>query len=60
MIYADRLVDIITDGVVKTEDEAEQRFEEILKNNIKYGKNDITLKRYLDYHRETQTMMGNS
>ena len=59
VIYADRLVDIITDGVVNTEEEAEQRFEEILKNNIKYGKNDITLKRYLDYHREIQAMMGN-
>jgi len=60
VIYADRLVDIITDGVVNTEEEAEQRFEEILKNNIKYGKNDITLNRYLDYHREIQAMMGNS
>ena len=59
VIYADRLVDIITDGVVKAEDEAEQRFEEILRNNITYGKNDITLKRYLDYHREIQAMMGN-
>ncbi|HSO62723.1 MAG TPA: HDIG domain-containing protein [Desulfobacterales bacterium] len=60
VVYADRLVDIITDGAVNTEEEAEQRFEEILKNNIKYGKNDITLKRYLDYHREIQAMMGNS
>ena len=30
VIYADRLVDIITDKVVETEDEAEKRFEEIL------------------------------
>jgi uncharacterized protein len=60
VIYADRLVDIITDGVVKTEEEAEQRFEEILTTNIKYGKNDITLKRYLGYHREIQALMGNS
>jgi uncharacterized protein len=60
VIYADRLVDIITDGVVKTEEEAEQLFEEILTTNIKYGKNDITLKRYLGYHREVQALMGNS
>lgn len=60
VIYADRLVDIITDKVVKTEDEAEERFQEILKTNIKYGKNDITLKRYLGYHREIQALMGNS
>ena len=45
VIYADRLVDIITDGVVKTDEEAEQRFEEILTTQIEYGKNDITLKR---------------
>lgn len=60
VIYADRLVDIITDKVVETEDEAEQRFAEILSANIKYGKNDITLKRYLNYHREIQALMGNS
>jgi uncharacterized protein len=46
--------------VSKTEEEAEQRFEEILTTNIKYGKNDITLKRYLGYHREIQALMGNS
>jgi uncharacterized protein len=60
VIYADRLVDIITDGVVKTDEEAEQRFEEILTAQIKYGKNEITLKRYLEYHREIQALMGNS
>jgi hypothetical protein len=59
VIYADRLVDIIMDGVVKTDEEAEQRFEEILATQIKYGKNDITLKRYLGYHREIQALMGN-
>jgi uncharacterized protein len=58
VIYADRLVDIILDGVVKTDEEAEQRFEEILTTQIKYGKNDITLKRYLGYHREIQALMG--
>ena len=56
IIYADRLVDIITDGIVpiKDEREAEERFEEILKTIPKYGKNDKTLERYLAYHREIQ------
>lgn len=60
VIYADRLVDMISDKVVATEDETEERFEEILSTNIKYGKNDITLKRYLNYHQEIQALMGNS
>ncbi len=60
VIYADRLVDIITDKAVATEDEAEERFDEILSTNIRYGKNDITLKRYLNYHQEIQALMGNS
>ncbi len=54
IIYADRLVDIIMDGVVKTEPEAEERFEEILSTNPQYGKNEATLQRYLGYHREIQ------
>lgn len=59
VIYADRLVDIITDGIVpiKSEDEAEERFEEILREVPKYGKNDRTLARYLGYHREIQSLM---
>lgn len=59
VIYADRLVDIIMDGVVpvKTETEAEERFEEILNDYPKYGKNEKTLQRYLDYHREIQGLM---
>ena len=43
IIYADRLVDIITDGMVRTEPEAEERFEEILATNVRYGKNQTTL-----------------
>jgi uncharacterized protein len=41
VIYADRLVDIITDpnGIVSSEREAEERFEEILTSNVRYGKN---------------------
>ncbi len=56
IIYADRLVDIITDGIVsiRGEKEAEERFEEILRTIPKYGKNDKTLERYLGYHQEIQ------
>lgn len=60
IIYADRLVDIIYDGLVKVDSaaDAEQRFEDILSNEIKYGKNDITRERYFGYHREIQGLMG--
>lgn len=56
VIYADRLVDIITEDIVPIQDEkeAEDQFEHILSTIAKYGKNDITLKRYLNYHREIQ------
>ncbi len=59
IIYSDRLVDIITDGIVEIKDEleAETRFEEILKTYPKYGKNEKTLNRYLGYHREIQGLM---
>jgi uncharacterized protein len=62
VIYADRLVDIITDGIVaiSNEKEAEDRFEEILRTIPKYGKNEITLERYLRYHREIQGLIENS
>jgi uncharacterized protein len=58
VIYADRLVDIITDGIVSIADEkeAEERFEEILRNIPKYGKNERTLERYLRYHEEIQNV----
>jgi uncharacterized protein len=60
IIYADRLVDIITDGIVaiQAEKEAEHRFEEILQTIPKYGKNDRTLVRYLGYHREIQGLLN--
>ena len=60
VIYADRLVDIITDGIVVISDEkeAEKRFEEILRTYPKYGKNDLTLNRYLGYHREIQALIN--
>lgn len=56
IIYADRLVDIITDGVVTigSEPEAEQRFEEFIRDVPKYHKNAVTYERYLGYHREIQ------
>lgn len=59
IIYADRLVDIITDGIVpiQSEQEAEERFEEILRTISKYGKNEITLNRYLGYHEQIQGLI---
>ena len=52
IIYADRMVDIYTDGIVPDTDEkdAENRFVEILQQYEKYGKNPVTLKRYIDMH----------
>ncbi len=57
VIYADRLVDIITDKIVSSELEAEMRFEKILRKYQKYGKNEKTLNRYLDYQNEIQGLM---
>ena len=60
VIYADRVVDIITDGIVDIggdELEAEHRFEAILKEYPKYGKNFKTLQRYLGYHQEIQGLI---
>jgi uncharacterized protein len=59
VIYADRLLDIITDGIIVIHDEAEaeKRFEEILRKWEKYGKNEITLNRYIGYHREIQELI---
>ncbi|MFH7327031.1 HDIG domain-containing metalloprotein [Desulfurivibrio sp. C05AmB] len=60
VIYADRLTDIITEGLVAlaSEAEAEQRFEEILRDMVKYGKNRPTTERYFNYHREIQGLMA--
>jgi uncharacterized protein len=62
IIYADRLVDIITDGYIKIEDEheAEERFEEFLTRHVKYGKDRLTRDRYIGYHREIQELIGNA
>ncbi len=47
------------DGIVSisSEQEAEDRFNEILRTYPKYGKNEITLNRYLGYHREIQGLI---
>lgn len=60
IIYADRLVDIITEDIVAIDDEieAEEGLEEILRTIPNYGKNDITLSRYLKYHREIQCLLN--
>lgn len=60
IVYADRLVDIITDGVVQisSELEAEQRFEESIRDVPKYHKNSVTYERYLGYHREIQALIA--
>ncbi len=60
VIYADRLVDIITDEdkIVSSKTEAEARFKEILKNYQKYGKNPKTAARYIKLHREIQGWMS--
>jgi uncharacterized protein len=60
IIYADRLVDIIHDGMVELADEkqAETEFKNILKDNMSYGKNDITMARYYGYHDEIQALMA--
>jgi uncharacterized protein len=59
IIYADRLVDIIWDGIekVSSQQDAEDRFKAILEGNIKYGKNAQTLARYRGYHTEMQNLM---
>ena len=59
IIYADRLVDIIHDGIVKIdhEREAETQFIDILRDEIKYGKDEITTERYYRYHKEIQGLI---
>lgn len=56
VIYADRLVDIIMDGM-RDELEVERKFEEILRTNPKYGKNEKTMNRYFAYHKEIQGLL---
>jgi uncharacterized protein len=60
VIYADRMVDIYTDGIVPDTDEtkAEANFAEILTSYEKYGKNPATLQRYLALHAEIQGLLA--
>lgn len=58
IIYADRLVDIIGDKVEPDPIKAETRFVEILTTIVRYGKNEITLNRYLRYHQEIQGLIA--
>lgn len=59
VIYADRMVDIYVDKIVPDTDEkdAEDRFVEILQQYEKYGKNEITLNRYIVLHQEIHEWM---
>lgn len=59
VIYADRIVDILWDGIVTvaSPQDAEDRFMAILEGNLKYGKNALTLERYCGYHTEIQNLM---
>jgi uncharacterized protein len=58
VIYADRMVDIYTEELVKADEKsAEDCFEEILKQFIKYGKNKLTTERYLMLHKEVHEWM---
>ena len=56
---ADDFIDDINDEIEEDLDEieAEERFEGILRTIPKYGKNDITLSRYLNYHKEIQELI---
>lgn len=59
VIYSDRMVDIYTEpGIVTGEKEAEDRFAEILNQNLKFGKNSATTERYIKIHREINEWMA--
>ncbi|MDO7787611.1 HDIG domain-containing metalloprotein [Desulforamulus aquiferis] len=59
IIYADRMVDIYTEDLVEVDEKgAEENFEDILNHFIKYGKNEITTKRYLKLHQEIHQWMN--
>jgi len=59
ILYADRLIDIITEGFFnfQNDQEAEQRFEEIITHYRGYGKDKPTSDRYLRYHREISRLI---
>jgi len=55
VIYSDRMVDIYTEDLAEVDEKgAEKDFKRILKQFVKYGKNEITTERYLKLHQEIQ------
>ena len=60
VLYADRLVDILTEGffAFRDEREAEERFEEIVTTHRAYGKDALTSARYVAYHREIAALIA--
>jgi len=59
VIYTDRLVDIYMEDLVEVDEKgAEERFENILTQFIKYGKNEITTRRYLKLNQEIHEWMA--
>lgn len=60
VLYADRLVDILTEGffTFQDEQEAEARFEEIVTTHRAYGKDKLTSERYVQYHRELSALIN--
>ena len=59
ILYADRLVDILTEGHFTFQDdqEAEARFAEIVTTHRAYGKDKLTSGRYVEYHREISALI---
>lgn len=59
VLYADRLVDILTEGFFsfRDDEEAEDRFEQIVTTHRAYGKDKSTTDRYVAYHREISALI---
>ena len=59
ILYADRLIDILTEGFFTFQDEreAEERFEEIVTTHRAYGKDKLTSARYVEYHQEIAALI---
>lgn len=58
VVYTDRMVDIYMGDLVGVDEKgAEERFENILTQFIKYGKNEITTQRYLKLNQEIHEWM---
>lgn len=60
ILYADRLVDILTEGffTFSSEEQAEDQFEEIVTSHRAYGKDKLTSARYVEYHREIAELIA--